>query len=49
MEVVLPVAGEASDTVRALVYGGQPALLVDAEGRPVAVIIDIDRPSPPPC
>ena len=40
--LVLPVAGEASPALRAVVSGGQPVVLVDEDGRPVAVVIDVD-------
>jgi hypothetical protein len=39
--IVLPVAGEASDSLVTLISGGQPVLLV-RNGRPVAVVIDVD-------
>ena len=39
--IVLPVAGEASDSLVSLISGGQPVLLV-RNGRPVAVVLDID-------
>jgi PHD/YefM family antitoxin component YafN of YafNO toxin-antitoxin module len=39
--VVLPVAGEASDSLVTLISGGQPVLLV-RNGRPVAVVMDVD-------
>jgi hypothetical protein len=38
----LPVAGEASDLLQQLISGGQPAVLVDPDGRPVAVVLDLD-------
>jgi PHD/YefM family antitoxin component YafN of YafNO toxin-antitoxin module len=38
---ILPVAGEASDSLVSLISGGQPVLLV-RNGRPVAVVIDVD-------
>jgi PHD/YefM family antitoxin component YafN of YafNO toxin-antitoxin module len=37
----LPVAGEASETLVTLISGGQPVLLV-RDGRPVAVVVDLD-------
>lgn len=39
--IVLPVAGEASADLVTLISGGQPVLLV-RNGRPVAVVIDVD-------
>lgn len=39
---ILPVAGEASDLLRELISGGQPVVLVDPSGRPVAVVLDVD-------
>ena len=39
--IVLPVAGEASESLVTLISGGQPVLLV-RNGRPVAVVIDVD-------
>jgi hypothetical protein len=38
----LPVAGEASDSLVTLISGGQPVVLVDPSGRPVAIVIDVD-------
>jgi PHD/YefM family antitoxin component YafN of YafNO toxin-antitoxin module len=39
--LILPVAGEASETLVTLISGGQPVVLV-RNGRPVAVVIDVD-------
>lgn len=39
---VLPVAGEASETLRDWISGGQPVVLTDPSGRPVAVVLDVD-------
>jgi len=38
---ILPVAGEASDSLVELISGGQPVVLV-RDGRPVAVVLDVD-------
>ncbi len=38
---VLPVAGEASDSLLELISGGQPVVLV-RDGQPVAVVLDVD-------
>jgi hypothetical protein len=40
--LILPVAGEASETLVTLISGGQPVALVDARGRPVAIVMDVD-------
>jgi hypothetical protein len=40
--LILPVAGEASDSLVTLISGGQPVVLVDALGRPVAIVMDVD-------
>ena len=39
--LLLPVAGEAPEALVTLISGGQPVLLV-RNGRPVAVVIDLD-------
>jgi len=39
---VLPVAGLAPEGLQELISGGQPVVLVDPSGRPVAVILDVD-------
>jgi hypothetical protein len=39
---ILPVAGVASDLLQDLISGGQPVVLVDPSGRPVAVVLDIE-------
>ena len=39
--LLLPIAGEAPDALVTLISGGQPVLLV-SNGRPVAVVIDLD-------
>ena len=39
---ILPVAGEASDLLQELISGGQPVVLVDPSGHPVAVVLDLD-------
>jgi hypothetical protein len=38
---ILPVAGEASDSLVSLIYGGQPVLLV-CNGCAVAVVMNVD-------
>jgi hypothetical protein len=40
--LILPVAGEASETLVTLISGGQPVVLVDPLGRPVAIVMDVD-------
>ena len=40
--LILPVAGEASETLVTLISGGQPVVLVDLLGRPVAIVMDVD-------
>ena len=39
---ILPVAGVASDQLQELISGGQPVVLVDPFGRPVAVVLDVE-------
>ena len=39
---LLPVAGVASDLLQDLISGGQPVVLVDPSGRPVAVVLDVE-------
>ena len=39
--LLLPIAGEAPEALVTLISGGQPVLLV-RDGRPVAVVIDVD-------
>lgn len=39
---VLPVAGEASATLREWISGGQPVVLTDPAGRAVAVVLDVE-------
>ena len=39
---MLPVAGVASDLLQDLISGGQPVVLVDPSGRPVAVVLDVE-------
>ena len=39
--LLLPIAGEAPEALVTLISGGQPVLLV-RNGRPVAVVIDLD-------
>ncbi len=39
---VLPVAGLAPEGLRELISGGQPVVLVDPSGLPVAVVLDVD-------
>jgi PHD/YefM family antitoxin component YafN of YafNO toxin-antitoxin module len=39
---ILPVAGEASELLQELIAGGQPVVLVDPLGHPVAVVLDVE-------